>query len=211
MLAGQSQSKGRSGFGVKVFAKLQYQIRATPTFQGVFWTQIFLHTRQNLDIVLSLGIGNQLLCFLHAHSVASNSHNAKMQSGSRDVLRNDRKSHRTVIKCLAQASVETEKEADPMEGKTPPQQTGTVSSPTGRPKRARRSRKPVEAEVKEKPSTQNQELPKRILTALVSILLPKLVNTCYSRIPETRRHYEPMRRFSLSIKTCFESTRDSGE
>ena len=65
-----------------------------------------------------------------------------------------------------QASVETEKETGPMEGKTPPQQTGSVSS-SGRPKRARRSRKPAEAEVKEAPSNQNNELPKRILTALV--------------------------------------------
>ena len=51
-----------------------------------------------------------------------------------------------------------------MEGRTPPQQGGTVSS---RPKRARRSRKPVETETREPQSSQNQELPKRILTALV--------------------------------------------
>ncbi len=56
-----------------------------------------------------------------------------------------------------------------MKGKTPPQQTGKVTSPSDRPKRARRSRKPAEAEVKAAPSKQNQELPKRILTALVSL------------------------------------------
>ena len=83
----------------------------------------------------------------------------------------------TAVKIILekQASVETEQEADPMKGKTPPQQTGNVTSPSGRPKRARRSRKPAESEVKSTPSKQNQELPKRILTALVGFLLPALI------------------------------------
>lgn len=55
-----------------------------------------------------------------------------------------------------------------MEGRTPPQQTGQI---TGRRKRARKSRKPAEVEPQKKPSSQSQELPKRILTALVSMRL----------------------------------------
>ena len=62
-----------------------------------------------------------------------------------------------------------------MKGKTPPQQTGTVTSPGGKQKRARRSRKPAESEVKSNPSKQNQELPKRILTALVGSLHQNLM------------------------------------